>query len=708
MEKSLYRIGVDVGGTFTHGVAIGKARDVIAQARVPTTHAAEFGVAEGVLQVLKLLLETVPASEVELVAHSTTQATNSILEGDVSPIALVVISPQANLPLVRSLFRDKQIALGETSGIPLVTSFLSAADLPPDAKWMLDFESKLDSIPVFVIAESRGTDDPTGEYEEQVEFRFQSGGLLAGRHLVKASAISGRLGLKLRAITAAINGAMIPKVVQTARFTADAVSKLLPNRPLLVMKSDGGVMDAVEMEKSPLACVLSGPAAGASAAIHISKISDGIFLEIGGTSTDISLIIAGRVRKKSASLGGHVLHTRSLDLRTVGVGGGSLLWIDSKGSSRCGPRSAHILGLGYLSFPTGNLESSAENIAVSYGDEKQLVLEISGLKFGITLTDAANYLGIVPDGDVAFSTSPLINFGFEAVARYLNKKPQDIAQAMVRECRERVIAVVKSLVHDYHVSVEDLRLVTGGGGAGVITGEIARALKMRYEIAPYPAVISAVGAATAVSTFSIEVFCPEPNQDDFARLRNEASLKMGEMGVPPDQAKITFEFDSAQKILRVEAEGSIGFESFGDRLDEKELSVRAAELAGTTEDNAEIVYSEGLSAAVKCTRKPLRKFGRAKELLVCLDKFGRSQLVISGAVHKKTSEQNIDQSISSALSEFTVYGDGGETAPELFILTPTSLLDFSSFYSKHQIEAALTAMKDRISGSSLVIVRRRA
>jgi N-methylhydantoinase A len=328
-------LGVDVGGTFTDAVLLTDESE-LRTAKIPTARRQE----ESVLAAAA----SVGAAEVERFAHGTTVATNALLERKGARTAFVGTEGFEHVLHLRRQNRAELYRLCAEHAEPLVPlerCFGVRERVGPEgviAPLELDSlpELEAEAVAVCLLFSFRDLDHERAVAEE---LRRR----LPNARVVASQEISPEFREYERASTTAIDAYLGPVVARYLEALGErAVAGGLPEP--LVMRSSGGVATLQEAAAHPAVALLSGPAAGTVGAALLARragFENAISFDMGGTSTDVSLVVGGQADLAAErEVAGLPLRLPSVDLQTVGAGGGSIVWLDSGGAVRVGPESA--------------------------------------------------------------------------------------------------------------------------------------------------------------------------------------------------------------------------------------------------------------------------------------------------------------------------------------------------------------------------------
>jgi N-methylhydantoinase A len=327
-------LGVDVGGTFTDAVVLAGGR--VNTAKVLTAPRQEESVVAAA--------RAAGAQRVERFAHGTTVATNALLERKGAQTAFVTTAGFEHLLHLRRQTRAqlyRPCAAWPEPLVPLERSHGVRGRMGPDGELEpLDLGTlpavDAEAVAVCLLHAYR---DPSHERTVVEELRRR----LPNAHVVASHEVAPEFREYERASTTAADAYLGPVVARYLRALADAaVAAGLPEP--LVMRSSGGVSTPDEAADHPATILVSGPAAGVVGAARLAAlagIENAIAFDMGGTSTDVCLIAGGRAQRASErTVTGLPIRLPTVDLHTVGAGGGSLVWTDAGGALQVGPQSA--------------------------------------------------------------------------------------------------------------------------------------------------------------------------------------------------------------------------------------------------------------------------------------------------------------------------------------------------------------------------------
>ncbi len=348
----MYRIGFDVGGTFTdftlHDTAIGELRHV----KVPSTPTDPSEAIETGLRSLLAELNAQPA-EVSFIGHGTTVATNMVIERRGAPTGLITTSGFRDVLEIGRQVRPHLYDYTVRTPAPLV---------PRECR--LEVPERIDAggnvlIPLDEAAVAAAADALAAQGVQAIAICFLHS-YLNDAHERRAAAI---VRTRLPHVYLATSSGVLPEFREFERFSTTAINAAIGPRmeryldrflgrlaglgltvqPYTV-HSNGGLLPVETVRAFPVRCCLSGPAAGVVGAAEVAReagYSNLITFDAGGTSTDVSLIERGvPAFASSRTIADYPVRSPMVDVHVIGAGGGSIAWLDDAGALKVGPRSA--------------------------------------------------------------------------------------------------------------------------------------------------------------------------------------------------------------------------------------------------------------------------------------------------------------------------------------------------------------------------------
>ena len=496
-------------------------------------------------------------------------------------------------------------------------------------------------------------------------------------------------GLGTRTRTAVINASILPRMIATASMTEASVRKAGIVAPLMIMRGDGGVMDINEMRRRPVMTMLSGPAASVAGALMHLRISDGLYFEVGGTSTNIGVIRNGRPTVTYARVGGHETYVSSLDVRVIGIAGGSLVRATPDGSIHVGPRSAHIAGLPYAAFADASaiVDPRIELFEPKPGDGDDYVAVrvASGARYALTVTCAANALGYTRPGMHAHGNPAAARAAFAALARFIGRDVEAAARAVLDAASDKLIPVVQGLVEEYELDDDQRLLIGEGGGAASLIPYIAERLGLKCEISRDAEVISSIGAALALVRDVVERVIPNPQPEDLLAIRREALELAVRVGADPRGVEVTVEVDQLTHRVRAIAVGAAEMHAkdVGGSITEGEARAVAARSMGVAPATLHL-------AAETPALRVYHTAGHGLGGVRVVDRNGAIRIQRSRALVRSSTRRSVVGDIGQVWRETAQHEEGHTTARSLFLLYAQHVADLSAVETLSQA-AALAA-----------------
>lgn len=541
------RVASDVGGTFTDSVAYDPETGRLTVSKVSTT---PVNRAEGTVAGLRraLALQQRDGGDVAYVGHGMTTATNAVIQRRGARTAFItnegfrdiLLIGRQNRPSLFDLSVVRQEQIVPRERCHTVRGRMDAAGreiVALDEAGLRTLAARLrdDAVEAVAVTFLHAYANPTHERRAAQILREELPDAVV---CVSVDVLSEFREFERASVTA-LNAFLVPLM---DRYLSSLVSMLRSpdglglrtDTPVMVMEAAGGVMTVAAARDKPVHTVLSGPAGGVVAASHVAAacgVADLITMDIGGTSTDISLIRGGRPAiTREARLEDMPIRLPVVDINAIGAGGGSIAWIDDGGALRVGPRSAEAVP-GPACYRRGGTQPTVSD---------------ANLVLGRLGTDTR--LG----GDMTLDLEAARRVISDTIATPLGIDVVDAAAGILRVAHANIVRGIRVVSVERGHDPRDFVLVPFGGAGPMHGSPVARDLGMRrLMLPPNPGILCAFGLLVSdlrhdlleTHVRALQGFSFEQAQPILERLRGSTQQLLERDAVPAARRLIELKAD---------------------------------------------------------------------------------------------------------------------------------------------------------------------
>ncbi|MEJ9280753.1 hydantoinase/oxoprolinase family protein [Ureibacillus thermosphaericus] len=526
------RLAIDVGGTFTDVFVFNEETGEIFVTKTSSTPSnPEKGILEGIAKA------KINGEDIKVFSHGTTVGTNALIERKLPKTALITTKGfrdvieigRGTKEDIWDTYKDKArpyIKRRDRFEVTERTDYKGNVLIPVDENEVRELARKLKKRETESVAVCFINSYVNGENEARVKEILQEE--LPGVYVCISSEVLPEIFEHERMSTTIINAVLGPIMTSYINKLEEEMHERGYRDDILVLHSGGGVMTSSTVPRYAARLASSGIAAGAIASKHIAKLcgySNAIGLDMGGTSTDISLMYDGNIRitKDWAIEYGYPIGFPSIEILTIGAGGGSLAWIDEGGSLRNGPQSAGA-SPGPACYSHGGTEPTNSDANLVLG---RLNEELLGGTMKLNLEKAREAVQKIAD-----------EFGYSI---------EEAANAIIEVANANMSDAVRLISVRRGYDPRDFALVAFGGAGPLHGAHLAKELNIpTVIIPPYPGVAAAMGCLLVDVRHDIsKTYLKQASEitlDDlqleFENMKAEAKALLVEEGIPEEHSTL--------------------------------------------------------------------------------------------------------------------------------------------------------------------------